>query len=233
MLVKVRRAQRQREAALEAVVEASAEERRRIAGSLHDGVVQELAATAFTVAGASARAAQPERDPALARDLQEVAGTLRSSIGSLRSLLVDIYPASLGSGGVAEALDDLAASLRTVGVAVQLDILDDGSELDEHGRRLVFRVAQECLQNTRRHAAAGEALVRLSREEDPAGGGWVVLDVADDGVGFDPRQALEAPARGHFGLRVLRDLAAAAGAELLLDTAPGAGCHWRLRVVLP
>ncbi|GAA4675221.1 hypothetical protein GCM10023226_10470 [Nocardioides nanhaiensis] len=232
MLVKVRRAQRQREAALEAVVEASAEERRRIAGNLHDGVVQELAATAFTVAGAAARAEQPTRDPGLGRELHESAGTLRASIGSLRSLLVDIYPATLTSGGLAEALDDLAASLRTVGVAVQVEVADDGAALDEDGRRLVFRVAQECLQNVRRHAGAREAVVRLTREED-AGGAWIVLDVADDGVGFDPDQALDAPARGHFGLRVLRDLASAGGAELLLDTARGAGCHWRLRVPLP
>lgn len=231
MLVKVRRAQRQREAALQEVVEASAEERRRIAGSLHDGVVQELAATAFAVAGAAARAGQETRDPALARDLETVAGTLRSSIGSLRSLLVDIYPATLTSGGLVDALEDLAAPLRTVGVSVQLEVLDDGSDLDEDGRRLVFRVAQECLRNVRRHAGATEAIVRLDREE-AEDTSWLVLDVADDGVGFEPGIALEAPAHGHFGLRVLRDLAAAGGAELLLDTAPGEGCHWRLRVRL-
>jgi signal transduction histidine kinase len=52
----------------------------------------------------------------------------------------------------------------------------------------------------------------------------------DDGRGFDPDEVLARPREGHFGVRVLADVASAAGADLSVSTAPGAGCHWRLRV---
>ena len=230
LLSRLRKAQQQRETLLQEAVEASLEERRRIAGTLHDGMVQELAAASFTVSGAAARA-DTSGDPQLGADLHGAAGTLRSSIGSLRSLLVDIYPANLDVGGLGEALGDLASSLRTLGITVQVDLGDDGATLGPDHQRLVFRVAQECLHNVRRHAGASEVVIALRREAGEVGDrDHVVLDVADDGRGFDPTVVLARPPHGHFGLRVLGDVASRAGAELLLDTAPGAGCHWRLRV---
>lgn len=221
---RLRAAQEQREALLRQRVDASLEERRRIAGTLHDGVVQDLAATSFTVAGAAARA-DATADQSLGDDLRAAAGTLRSSIGSLRSLLVDIYPANLESAGLAEALTDLASTLRARGLAVELNLVHDESRLDAEGQRLVYRIAQECLQNVRRHARATRFMLGL-HDEDAA----VVLDVADNGEGFDPDVVLARPRDGHFGVRVLADVAAHAGAELSLATAPGAGCRWRLRV---
>jgi signal transduction histidine kinase len=67
--------------------------------------------------------------------------------------------------------------------------------------------------------------VRLGRED-----GAVVLDVLDDGPGFDAA-VLDQPVEGHFGLRVLADLASDAGATLQVASAPGAGTHWRLAIV--
>ena len=223
---RVRAMQEQREALLEKAVDASLEERRRIAGTLHDGVVQELAAASFTVSGAAARADHVE--PVLAEDLRAVAGTLRTSIGSLRSLLVDIYPATLEASGLGEALGDLVSSLRSRGLQVLVEIDHDDQRLVPEQQRLVFRIAQECLQNVRSHS--GASTVTLGLHDRP---GEVVLDVVDDGVGFDPEAALTQPRAGHFGVRVLADVASGAGAELSLSTAPGAGCHWRLRVPVP
>jgi nitrate/nitrite-specific signal transduction histidine kinase len=56
----------------------------------------------------------------------------------------------------------------------------------------------------------------------------VLLDVADDGAGFDVAEAFTRPEPGHFGLALLADAAGAADAELLVSSAPGAGAHWRL-----
>jgi signal transduction histidine kinase len=67
--------------------------------------------------------------------------------------------------------------------------------------------------------------VRLFRD-----GQSTVLEIYDDGAGFDPAPVLDNPEDGHFGLRILTDLAVNAGAELLLATAPGTGCRWRLEV---
>jgi two-component system, NarL family, sensor kinase len=224
LLDRLKRSQGQREELLERAVDASIEERRRIAGTLHDGVVQELAATSFTVTGAAARA-ETQGDTQLARDLHGVAGTLRSSIGGLRSLLVDIFPANLHTGGLADALADLAAPLRSRGIEVTLDLEQDDIDLDPDVERLVFRITQECLHNVRRHSGADSVRIAWHPE-----GRAMVLDVVDDGQGFDPAAVLTRPREGHFGLRVLADVASAAGADLSVSTAPGAGCHWRLRV---
>ena len=149
---------------------------------------------------------------------------MRTSIGGLRSLLVDIYPPNLAVSGLTPALEDLVSSVRSRGIAVTIDLPAD-TGLDSAGERLVFRVAQECLGNVARHSEASSVVVRLAHED-----GYTVLDIGDDGIGFDAGQALAHPPEGHFGLRVLGDVASEAGAELWLASAPGEGTQWRLRV---
>ncbi len=225
LVERLKRSQDQREALLQRALDVSGEERRRIAGTLHDGVVQDLAATSFTVAGAAEHAAALGQ-PRLAAELHAASGTVRTTIAGLRSLLVDIYPPSLATAGLVAALEDLASGLQYRGIAVDLD-LPPVLVLDPDSERLIFRVAQECLHNVARHAAATHATVRLSRS-----GATAVLDIADDGIGFDATAALAEPAQGHFGLRVMGDVVTDAGAELRLASAPGAGTSWQLRVPL-
>jgi two-component system NarL family sensor kinase len=225
LLNRLKRAQAQRETLLNRAVEASTEERRRIAGALHDGVVQELAATSFAVAGSAERATSLGQ-PGLADELRSASDTVRTSIGGLRSLLVDIYPPSLATAGLTAALTDLVSTLRSRGVVVTLEIAPEIG-LDAAGERLVFRVAQECLNNIARHAAATNVQVNLHREETCA-----VMEINDNGVGFDAPDLLANPIEGHFGLRVLGDVVADAGGELLLSAAPGAGTRWQLRIPL-
>jgi signal transduction histidine kinase len=225
LLSRINRAQTQRELLLQRAVDASEEERRRIAGTLHDGAVQELAATSFTVAGAAENAAAMGQ-PGLAAKLTTAAGAVRASISGLRSLLVDIYPPSLTSAGLVPALTDLAGVLEARSIATHLVLDQDAAaRLPPDEQQLVFRITRECLRNAARHADAHNVGVRLFREEHST-----ALEVDDDGKGFDPAAVLGNPAEGHFGLRILTDVAANAGAQLLLATAPGAGCRWRLEV---
>lgn len=224
LLDRLNRAQRQRESLLQRAVDASTQERRRIAGTLHDGVVQDLVATSFAVAGAAELAAAQGR-PVLAADLRSAAGTVRTSIGGLRSLLVEIYPPNLASAGLPAALEDLAASLRSRGLDVSLDLAPDLG-LEPVDDRLIYRVTQECLNNVAKHAAAQSVQVTSF-----AHGKSVILEIADDGVGFDVHQALAHPEEGHFGLRVLADVAADGGADLRLSSTPGAGTTWQLRLL--
>jgi signal transduction histidine kinase len=225
LLDRVNSAQEQRVALLEHAVDASSDERQRIAATLHDGVVQELAAASFAVSGAAERAATDGR-----RDLADVltgaATAVRGTIGGLRSLLVDIYPPSLRTAGLVAALTDLAGTVRTRGIDVRLVLPPDGQTgLDEEQERLVFRVAQESLRNTARHAAASHVEIRLV-----VAGDGVTFSVCDNGVGFDVEAALNSPPEGHLGLRVMRDLTAQSGALLEVSSAPGAGACWRLTV---
>jgi signal transduction histidine kinase len=239
LIVRVRRAQVEREAWLARAVSASDEERRKIAATLHDGAVQELVASAFLVAGAGERA-RSAGDETSAAQLEVAAGAVRSSIGGLRSLLVDIYPPALRSAGIVAALRDLAAPLRGRDLEVTID-LPETVELPASVEALIFRVAQECLRNVARHADAGSVELSLTITTGgsagsslPAGSagetGVAVLEIADDGVGFDAEAVLAAPPEGHFGLRLIADQAAAAGAALLVRSQPGGGTRWRLEV---
>jgi signal transduction histidine kinase len=225
LAARVRRDQRQRERLLLRTVEASSTERRLIAASLHDGPVQDLAATSFVVSAAAARAGTAGHG-ALERELREVAASVRTSIRALRSLLVDIYPASLAQAGLSGALIDLTHSVSTPGLDVRLDpdpVEDLG--LSRAQERLVYRIAQETLRNAAKHAAPCTVTLSLWRAGDA-----VALDVVDDGPGFDAAEKLATPEEGHFGLRLLADLATSGGAELLVDSGPGRGTRWRLRI---
>jgi two-component system, NarL family, sensor kinase len=228
LLNRITSAQSQREVLLQRAVDASDEERQRIAGTLHDGPVQELAATSFTVAGAAEKAADSGQLE-LAEMLTTAAGTVRASIRGLRSLLVDIYPPSLTSAGLGPALTDLTEVLAARNIATHLSLAEGAAaRLPPAQQQLVFRIARECLRNAARHASARNVEVRLFRH-----GRGTVLEINDDGTGFDPAPVLGNPEDGHFGLRILTDVAANAGADLLLATAPGAGCRWRLEVPDP
>jgi signal transduction histidine kinase len=221
LYTRLRRSQQQREDALARAVEASDDERRRIAATLHDGVVQELSAISFVVCSAADQAAR--MDGHLAQRLRTVASGVRASIGGLRSLLVDVYPPTLRSAGIAAALSDLAGMLRPRGIDVTLDLADP--DLDGPCERLVFRIAQEIIRNIGRHSGARSVLVGLARGEAA-----VTLTIADDGVGFDPREVVAAGRQGHFGLTLMTDLATEAGAHLCVAAAPGRGTRWRLEV---
>lgn len=222
----LREAQRAREGLLRRAVDASDEERRRIAATLHDGPVQELVASSLVVSGAAEQAAGAGQ-ARLAEDIREAAGTVRASVASLRSLLVDIYPDRLADAGLALALTDLTGPLRARGTRVQVE-LDPAvvADLDEAQQRLVYSVARECLRNVVKHAGACTVTVTVSR----AGAAYEML-VRDNGVGFDVEENRARP--GHFGLRVMSDLARDAGATLQVASAPRQGTTWRLRLPAP
>jgi signal transduction histidine kinase len=225
LLRRLRRSQDQREALLERAVHASAEERRRIAATLHDGVVQDLVGVSLTVAGAAGRAAAHGHAD-VAADMTAAAATVRTSVGGLRSLLADIYPPSLNTMGLEAALQDLVASTRSRGLQVGLDChYSAGKHLTKERERLLFRIVQECLNNAVRHSAATQVDIKMA-EDDTA----LVLDVVDDGRGFDAEALTRAPKERHFGLRLMADAARQGDAELRVASAAGAGTHWQLRM---
>lgn len=210
---------------------ASTDERRRIAGSLHDGVVQDLSAAPLFMSRAADRLAgrrSGDADDREAADGLELATTaVRRSVASLRSLLIEIYPPHLAQAGLPTALADLAARVQSRGIQTCLDI-PDGLDLPPDVDELLFRVAQEALLNASRHASA--TTIRLTLRRSP---GLVTMEVRDDGAGFEPDATPADTRTGHFGMRVLADLAEASGATLDLATAPGRGTALRLSVPLP
>jgi two-component system NarL family sensor kinase len=222
---RARRAAARNEELLRRALDASDAERRRIAATLHDGVVQQLVAASFTAAGQASRAASAGDDPKLAADLDAVAASVRGGIAGLRSLLVDIYPPSLHTAGLAGALHDLAATAaRGAGPAPDIETEVDASvaeTLPDQEREAMFRITREAIANAVRHSHAGQLTVRLA-----AADGVTALEIADDGDGFDAAR-LPAGADGHFGLRLMTEAARHGGGWLGLMSAPGAGTRVR------
>ncbi|MGZ4677592.1 MAG: sensor histidine kinase [Acidimicrobiia bacterium] len=215
---RIRREQRERERLHEQTLRASAEERERIARDLHDGVVQDLAGVSYTLAGAIDELG-PDIDPASRAALDDASAATRRGISQLRTLLVDIYPPNLATEGLEAALRDLLTRAQTDGLATDLEY-EDGVQLTGMDQELAFRVAQEAIRNTLRHAHASRIAVRVTRTETGA-----TLEVSDDGRGFDPATVT---ANGHFGLRYLRDVGTRAGARVDVASAPGQGTTVRL-----
>lgn len=209
---------RERERLLRAAVRASDAERVRIARDLHDGVVQDLAGSSYSI---STLVGRLDDEPEVAGELEEVSRTLRTSMRSLRSLLVEIYPPDLHVEGLAAALHDLTAPLAAAGVSVDVDVTGESGSSDD-AVALVWRVAQEAVRNVAAHAGAQRMSVTVHREER-----LLVLEVIDDGRGFDTTSARPG---GGFGLRGLRSLARDAGARLEVESTVGVGTTVRLEV---
>lgn len=218
---RLRRSQHEREAMLIRTVEASTDERRRIAADLHDGVVQDLAGISYTLSAAAERA--DGVSPGEMRDtLRATAADTREAMRRLRSLIVDIHPPNLRASGLEAAIGDLLAPLAAEGLETSLDgavPLPDDVEL------LFYRGAAEALRNVRRHARATRVTVRVSRN-----GNAVRLEVVDDGVGFTTAQREEQRLEGHVGLSLLEELAVRAGGRLEIASRPGAGTSFALEV---
>ena len=225
LVQRARRAHQEREAMMTHAVEASHDERKRIAATLHDGVVQQLAAASFAVAGEAERATDPDQ----VGRLRATAETVRATMGGMRALLVDLYPASLRNGGLAPAMRDLAGTLNGIDAEVTVDVDTTVAELlRAEAQEAMFRVAQESLRNAAKHAGARQIGVLLAQVD-----GFARLEISDDGAGFTVDPAVRTPEEGHFGLELITDAARQAEATLSIGSMPGAGTVVRMDVPLP
>jgi len=224
MARRLQRGHTERERLLESAVDASTQERQRIAADLHDGVVQDLVGVAFGLApladDADRRGAAEE-----ASSLHAAIARLRQGIRGLRTLLVEIHPPNLASTGLEPALSDLLSPLEAEGIETRLEVEEgpaDGTRSDP----LVYRVASEAIRNVRSHAGATTVSVSLTRPRAET----ALLVVEDDGSGFEPEARERRAAEGHVGLSLLEDLARQAGGTLDVGSEPGHGTRVELRV---
>jgi signal transduction histidine kinase/ligand-binding sensor domain-containing protein len=192
------------------------EERKRVARELHDELGQQLAALNLEVGVMGARSSagsvpQPEEW----RELRNRVGRLTAS---MRRLVTDLRPIAL-DGGVDVALEWLAAEFtRNTGVDCRLSVDLGGRCLDADIAIVVFRVAQESLNNVRRHAQAREVRMLL----EFVGDHWL-LTVSDDGKGFDPTRR-----HAGYGLLGMEERAGLVGGSLEISAHPGTGTTVRL-----
>ena len=224
MARRLQRGHGEREALLANAIEASDQERRRIASDLHDGVVQDVAGVAFGLAPLAEDAAR-RGDETEARALRDSMTQLRQGVRDLRTLLVEIHPPSLETTGLGAALSDLLSPLEAEGIATEVHV-DDDSGAGSAGDALVYRVAREALRNVQAHSGAQSVRVELTRPEPDT----TRLVVADDGRGFAAADRARRGEEGHVGLTLLESLVRQSHGHLEVTSEPGRGTTVELEV---
>jgi len=203
------------------VLEAGERERRRIGYELHDGLGQRLTAASMATNSLAdeIRTVQPES----ANRAGDIARNLREAIAETRHLSHGLAPAGLESGGLTDALAELAASFSR-GQKVRAVFEGDRSAAIANPETAIhlFRIAQEAVANALKHATPGEIRIGL-RERT----GELVLEIEDDGVGLPE----PIPAGDGIGLRVMRHRAQLIGATL--EITPSAAGGTLVRCCLP
>jgi len=205
----MRRLEAERRRAGSAALHAQEEERARVARDLHDEVNQSL--TGLLLRLEAAREAAP---PGLEGEIAETKALANQAMNELLSLARQLRPTALDDLGLAAAIGGQVEQLERGGVEVRFDVEGDFSDLDDDAQLVVYRVAQEGLSNAARHSGASRVEVWMRRNED----GGVLLEVADDGRGF----AFDQSERG-LGIGGMRERALLVGAELTIESRPGAG----------
>jgi PAS domain S-box-containing protein len=199
---------------------AALQERQRLARELHDSVSQALFGIGL---GAETARAMLTRDPAqAAQPIDYVLQLARGSMAEMRALIFELRPESLAQEGLVAALEKQAAATRARhGIAVDLS-LGDEPDVSLDVKEALYRIAQEAMHNTVKHARASTITVTLSQTAE-----GFSLDVMDNGVGFDRRASFP----GHLGLVSMQERVARFGGLVAIDSAPGEGT--RIHVSAP
>jgi len=205
------------------IMQAQEAERNRLAQEIHDGPAQALSNAIFQVEYIERVI---ESDPALARtELRYLRELLRRELGDVRAFISQLRPPLLDELGLDGAIVDNAQHVAGLaGVTITTELTAPTDRISDGQQTVVLRVAQEALQNVRKHAAASQVVVATRLE----GSDWV-LEVRDDGRGFDSA-AVAARGRRNFGLQFMRERADLVGARIDVRSRPDGGTVVRLAI---
>lgn len=199
------------------LLESGEVERMRLAQELHDGPIQDLYGAVFRLADFLAQ----EQDPTMQENLKEVQTIVKGVASTLRGVLNELRPPTIGNLGLEPAIRSHAERVqeRCPGLHIQLNLSKDGQMLPAPIRLALFRVYQQCLLNVVRHAQATRVIVAFHVSEEE-----VTLDVWDNGKGFDlPDKWVDLLRQGHYGLASIAERVEALNGTLKIETHPGGG----------
>ncbi|HEX6289497.1 MAG TPA: GAF domain-containing sensor histidine kinase [Herpetosiphonaceae bacterium] len=199
------------------------EERQRLARELHDSVTQALYGVTLH-AGAATRLLESGDVATTAENLRVLQETAQEALDEMRLLIFELRPPVLEQVGLAAALQ---ARLNSVEGRANLEtrlIVDGVGDLPLLVQEALYRITQEALNNTLKHAHAGCITVQLRQVQSR-----VILEIIDDGVGFNPAAAQET---GGLGLRGIAERVAQLNGTLTLQSAPQDGSLLRVEIAL-
>jgi signal transduction histidine kinase len=195
------------------LVMAEERERKRIAGVLHDDIAQILAAARMRLDMLEDLPSDQEHK------VKEAKALLVESLQETRTLMNDLGNPVLFDLGLQAACESLANRLMERSpVRIRCDIQDAFKELNTNLKTLLYQVVRELLNNIAKHSQAQNAHVRIDLEN-----GHFRVQVADDGVGFNPRMRGAPTVEGGFGLYSIRERLIAINGSLNIESTPGAG----------
>jgi signal transduction histidine kinase len=208
---------------LRKLITAQEDERKRIARELHDETSQDLAVLAMGIEAAM-EAVRGGKAPRL----DEVKSLAVRTLEDVHRLILDLRPSVLDDLGLLSAIrwyGDRVLAPR--GVAVRCEF-GDLPRLPPEMETALFRICQETLSNVARHAHATAVLVQVGVD-----GGDVLVEIEDDGKGFDAEEVARREGRRPWGLLGIRERAEILGGTASVDSSPGSGTHVEVRVPLP
>ncbi len=213
--------QRQLQALIERLIHAQEEERRRIAYDLHDGLIPRLVGVRLQLSHLLDRETLSQEE---LTTLDRAITHLKEAIQEARRLLEGLRPALLDELGLLPALEALTYQLATdAGWTVHLDMPDTLPQLSPTTELTAFRIVQEALNNAYKHAHADTVHLRIT-----VNGDRLLIDVEDNGRGFDPSQV---DTTQHLGLVSMQERAQLLGGTCTVVSRPGNGTT--VHVVLP
>ncbi len=201
-------------------------ERMRIARELHDETCQTISAMSF---GLESTLSELPAGGTRAR-LEDVKSLAGRALDDLHRVIFDLRPSVLDDLGLLAAVRWYAARhLEPLGIAVKCEFEDVESRVPQGVATAVFRIVQEALLNVARHAAAEDVLVQIA-----AGEKTLLVEIEDDGRGFDPASVVEPSESGRgLGLLGMRERVEILGGKMSLDSAPGEGTHLAFEIPIP
>ena len=198
---------------------AAIEERQRLARELHDSVSQALYGISL---GVHTARMQLDRNPKeLAESLDYVLELAEAALIEMRALIFELRPESLETEGLVTALNKQAAALHArQGILVQLNLCQE-PDITLKIKQDLYRIAQEALHNTVKHARASLVELKLDQTNE-----MVMLEIRDNGRGFDTTTSFP----GHLGLHSMQERVKSLGGELTIESTPGQGTRIRAQV---
>jgi PAS domain S-box-containing protein len=197
------------------------DERRRISRDLHDGVTQLLVGVGLQIDHFGRRFAQQEP---LASELSKVRGLIGEATRETREICMRLRPDTLDDFGLIPSIRSHVSALAPIGPRVEITVPPDFGRLPADVESALYRIAQEALANTLRHASAEE--VDITFEQD---GRNVTMIVCDDGEGFDAEDVLSSGRKqASIGLAGMAERVQLLGGRLAVDSAPGKGTTVRV-----